>query len=213
MSTNPKQFTQQTDIPDGYWVDADQKLTRVDLVKPIDIQRDTLIGELITKALQLREDLRTLKASSFGDIEAFIALSAEEYGVNLGGKKGNVTLYSHDKRYKVVRAMQERLAFDERLQAAKTLIDECLNDWTKNAQPEIHVIITDAFAVDKEGKINTQAVLSLRRHKIEDERWVKAMNIIADAVQKIGSREYVRFYERIGDSDQYVAINLSFSGV
>ncbi|OXL42457.1 hypothetical protein CFT61_16415 [Segatella copri] len=35
MHTNPKQFTQQTDIPEGYWIDADQKLTRVDLVKPL----------------------------------------------------------------------------------------------------------------------------------------------------------------------------------
>jgi hypothetical protein len=38
--------------------------------------------------------------------------------------------------------MQDRIAFDERLQAAKSLIDECLADWTENARPEIRAIIT-----------------------------------------------------------------------
>lgn len=212
MHTNPKQFTQH-DVPAGYWRDAKRGLTPVDLIKPIDIQRDVLVGDLITQAVHISELLRQFKIAAFGDIEAFIALSAEEYGVNVGGKKGNVTLYSYDGRFMIQRAMQDRIAFDERLQAAKTLIDECLKDWVQGAKPEIHSIIDQAFAVDKEGNINTGAVLSLRRLEIKDSRWTEAMRAIGEAIQVIGSRQYVRIYERVGDSDQYLPISLNIAGV
>ncbi|HAT8009621.1 TPA: DUF3164 family protein [Providencia stuartii] len=212
MSTNPKQFTQH-DVPEGYWRDAKRGLTPVDLIKPIDIQRDNLVGDLVVQALQVRELLRQFKLSAFGDIEAFIALSAEEYKVNLGGKKGNVTLHSFDGRYKIQRAMQDKITFDERIQAAKTLIDECLKEWSEGAKPEIHAIIDQAFAVDKEGKINTGAVLALRRLNIDEPRWLKAMTIIGESLQVVGSSPYIRIYERVGDSDQYVPISLDIAGV
>ncbi|WP_439957534.1 DUF3164 family protein, partial [Providencia vermicola] len=120
---------------DNYWRDAKGVLTPVNLIKPVDIQRDALVGELVVQAAQISELLRQFKIAAFGDIEAFISLSAEQYGVNVGGKKGNVTLYSFDGRYKIQRAIQDRIAFDERLQGAKTLIDECLKDWVQGAKP------------------------------------------------------------------------------
>ena len=109
--------------------------------------------------------------------------------------------------------MQDRIAFDERLQAAKALIDECLADWVEGARPEIHTLINRAFSSDKEGEINTGAVLALRRYDIQDSRWLRAMDAISEAVQVVGSRSYVRVYERIGDSDQYQPIPLDISGV
>lgn len=212
MQTNPKQFT-QNQVLEGYWQEANRGLTPVDLIKDIDIQRDALVGDLVVQAQHISELLRQFKIAAFGDIEAFVALSAEQYGVTMGGKKGNVTLYSYDGRYKIQRAIQERIAFDERLQAAKSLIDECLKEWVQGAKPEIHSIIDQAFAVDKEGNINTGAILSLRRLKIENTNWLKAMEAIGEAIQVIGSRQYVRIYERVGDSDQYVPISLDIAGV
>lgn len=131
----------------------------------------------------------------------------------MGGKKGNLTLYSFDGRYKVQRAIQDRIAFDERLQAARALIDECLADWTAEAGPELQAIVNQAFATDKEGQINTGRVLLLRRLDISDERWLRAMQAIGEAVQVVGSRSYIRIHERIGDSDQYQPISLDIAGV
>lgn len=212
MSTENAQFTETTK-PAGYWVDAKGVLTPESLIKPIDLARDSLVGELIGRALLVNQALEAFKQSSFEDIAAFVDLSANDYGVSLGGKKGNVTLYSYDGRYKIQRAMQDRIAFDERLQAAKALIDACLSDWTEGARPEIHAIINRAFQTEKEGEVNTGAVLALRRLEISDERWVKAMEAIGEAVQIVGSRSYIRVYERIGDSDQYRPIALDISGV
>ncbi|HBD3577559.1 TPA: DUF3164 family protein, partial [Escherichia coli] len=64
-----------------------------------------------------------------------------------------------------------------------------------------------------EGNINTGRVLALRRLEIEDERWNNAMTLIGEAVQVIGSKSYIRVYERVGDSDEYRAIPLDIAGV
>ncbi|PHM49374.1 DUF3164 family protein [Xenorhabdus miraniensis] len=210
MST--KQFTQQQ-CPEDYWVDAKGVLTPVRIIKEIDLERDSLVGEIVKQAVSVNEALEELKSRAFADIQAFVDLSAEKYGATKGGKKGNVTLYSYDGRYKIQRAMQDRIAFDERLQAAKMLIDECLADWTEGARPEIQTLINQAFITDKEGEINAGRVLALRRLNIDDERWNSAMMAIGEALQIVGSKSYLRVYERIGDSDQYQPIALDIAGV
>ncbi|HDT2145349.1 DUF3164 family protein [Citrobacter portucalensis] len=212
MSTENKQFTDKT-APEGYWIDAKGVLTPVSIIRDTDQMRDDLVRGIVEKALALNSALTEFKLSGFSDIGAFVDISASQYGVSLGGKKGNVTLYSYDGRYKVQRAMQDRIAFDERLQAAKALIDECLADWTEGARDEIRAIISRAFQTEKEGEVNTGAVLALRRLDIKDERWIKAMEAISEAVQVVGSRAYIRVYERVGESDQYRTIPLDIAGV
>lgn len=200
-------------IPEGYRTDAKGRLIPEDTIKPIDKARDEIVQELVTKARELNRALGQFKAAAFGDIESFVQLSAEEYGVSVGGRKGNVTLVSFDGQYKIQRAIQDYITFDERLEAAKSLIDECLRDWTDGARSEVKVIVQDAFRTDKQGNLRTGAVLALRRHDFDDPRWLKAMDAISDAVQVTGSKSYVRLYERIGDSDQYKPISLDIAGV
>jgi hypothetical protein len=202
-----------TSIPKGFMEDAKGRLVPEDLIKPIDKARDELVLELVTRAKTLQIGLIQYKAAAFGDIDAFVEMSGEEYGVKLGGKKGNVSLLSFDGRYKVQRAIQESISFDERLQAAKSLIDQCLHDWTENLGPEIRAIIGEAFRVDTKGEIRTARVLALRRLEISDGRWQKAMQAISEACQVTGSKSYIRLYERVGNSDQYQAISLDLAGV
>lgn len=205
----------QEQIPVGYRKAADGSLWHDDLIKPIDRARDELVNEIAQNARRVSADIACFKRDSFADIEAFIDLSIEQYGAKRrpGGKKGNVTLLSFDGRIKVLRAMADSITFDERLQAAKLLIDECLHDWTTGARPELTALIERAFEVDREGNIRTGAVLALRRVAIEDERWQRAMNAISDAAQVVASKAYVRVYERIGDSERWAPIALDVAGV
>lgn len=202
----------EKNIPEGYWMDAKGCLIPESMIKPIDKERDWLVKELVNKANEVSAVLSSFKVQAFGDIAAFIDLSAEQYDTKIGGQKGNLTLYSFDGKYRVQRAIQDRIAFDERLQAAKELIDQCLHDWTEGARPEIQSIVTNAFATDREGQINTGRVLTLRRLDIKDERWVRAMAAIGEAIQVVGSKSYIRVYERIGDSEQYRPIPLDIAG-
>ncbi|OOF59322.1 DUF3164 family protein [Rodentibacter myodis] len=196
-----------------YWRDAKGNLTPADLVKDIDKERDALVREWIGKGKAIRREISEFKDSIFGDIQAFVELSAEKYQAKVGGTKGNITLFSYDGKYKIQRAINDHLQFDERIQAAKVLIDECLSEWSEGSRPELKALIERAFNVDKEGNLNTSRILGLRRVDIQDERWQNAMQAISESVQVVSSKAYVRLYERVGESDQYVPIALDVAGV
>lgn len=201
-------MTDHDPIPAGYRRDAQGRLVPEAMIKPLDLARDQLVLDLVARARQVSDTLVAFRERAFDDIEALVELAHEQYGATLGGVKGNLTLQSFDGRYRVLRATQEAITFDERLQAAKSLIDECLRDWTEGARAEVITLINDAFRVDQSGKIRTGSVLALRRLKIDDERWKRAMDAIGEAVQVVGSKSYVRVYERVGDTDRYEQIPL-----
>ena len=199
-------------IPEGYMRDAQDRLVPVGLVKDVDKTRDQLVREIADKALALQAAMKAFRDDAMGDMAAFVQLSAEQYGAKLGGNKGNLTLTSYDGRFKVQRQVSETLVFDERLQAAKSLVDECITEWTEGSRDEIRALINDAFQVDQEGRINTGRVLSLRRLKINDERWCRAMKAVSDSLQVAGSKAYVRVYERREDG-KYEAIPLDMAAL
>jgi len=199
-------------IPDGYKQNAIGHLVPIESIKEIDLARDEFVKEVVTKAQALAATVAEFKQRIAADMQAFLDLSAEKYGVTLGGAKGNINLVSFDGRYKVLRDVSERLDFDERLQTAKALIDECLREWTRDSGAEVRTLIEDAFQVDKKGRINTKRILGLRKLEIKHPTWIKAMEAISDAVTVTGSCTYYRVYER-NEQGEYRQVNLDFSGV
>ncbi|MGY4673931.1 DUF3164 family protein [Ursidibacter arcticus] len=195
-----------------YWQDAQGRLIAEELVKQMDKERDELVCGFIAQAKTLQTEMRTFKNQVFDDVAAFVQLSAEKYDVKVGGRKGNLTLFSFDGKYKLQVAVSNHIRFDERIQAGKVLIDECLHEWAGEARPELKALIDNAFQVDKEGNLSTARILSLRRVDIQDERWTRAMQAIADSVQIIGSKDYIRFYER-DDQGKYLPISLDVASV
>ena len=192
-----------------YWRDATGTLTPEELVRDIDKERDELVTAWVEKGKALNRQMGEFKNGIFGDIGSFIELSAEKYGAKVGGNKGNVTLFSYDGKYKIQRAINESLQFDERLLGAKVLIDE----WSAGSRPELKALIERAFNVDKEGNLNTSRILGLRRVEIQDPRWLRAMQAISESVQVVSSKAYVRMYERVGDSDKYEPIPLDLASI
>ncbi|MBS9777166.1 MAG: DUF3164 family protein [Gammaproteobacteria bacterium] len=205
-------MTEIKQIPEGYKEDAKGNLIPLANIREIDLLRDEEVIKMITEAKEQQDQLRIFKNKIFDTIASFVDLSLERYNVKRGGKKGNVTLTSFDGRYKVLFVLAERLSFDEGLQAAKALIDECLHDMTEDANPSLKIIVNGYFAVDKEGKINTQRVLSLRQYKVPDPRWAKAMDAISDAVKINEVVPYVRFYEK-DSKGKYQTISLDFASL
>jgi hypothetical protein len=200
-------------VPEGYKEDARGALVPLKTIRPIDLARDDLVREIVAKVKDENVRLAMLKAEVFGDIEAFVALSGEKYGVAMGGKKGNVSLLSFDGRFKVQRAIAESLVFDERLQVAKELVDQCIHEWSEGARVEIRALINDAFQVDQAGRVNTGRILGLRRLDIKSEKWDQAMKAISESLQVAGSKTYFRVYERVGDSDQYRQVSLDIAAL
>lgn len=198
-------------IPEGYRADAQGRLVPLAHIKDVDLLRDDTVAALVFKAKVLNAAIAAFRTEANNTIDAFAQLSAEKYQAKLGGKKGNLTLVSFDGRLKIIRAISDQLVFDERLQAAKVLIDECINEWAAGSRSELRTLINDAFQVDRAGKIDTNRVLSLRRLDIKDERWKRAMEAIGDSLKVASSRSYLRFYERVGDAAQETAIPLDLA--
>ncbi len=203
----------QLTIPEGFMQNSAGHLVPIEMVSDIDKLRDQTVQTIVERAEAMQGALRDFKQQTMSDIQTFVELSAEKYGIEIGGKKGNVTLTSYSGDYKVIRQIQEYITFDERLQVAKEIIDECIIEWSAGARSEIRALVQDAFQTDQQGKINTGRVLGLRRLAITDPKWQKAMQAIGDSIQVSGSKSYVRLYKRAGKPDQYEVVSLDMAAL
>lgn len=206
---------EQNVVPKGYWEAADGSLIPESKVSDVDKARDKLVKKLCADAKKIQAIMAAYKGRAMVDIAEFVQMSADQYNVVLRGAagKGNVTLVSYDGRFKVVRAMAEKIAFDERLQVAKAKVDECIHRWAKGANKNLQVLVNKAFETDKEGNVSAGRILSLRSYQIDDPDWRLAMDAIADSMRVSASKSYVRFYERDDATGEYRAINLDLAGV
>ncbi|MFQ1973132.1 MULTISPECIES: DUF3164 family protein [Aeromonas] len=189
----------------GHWVPEN-------LIAPADKLRDEVVLAIIAAAREQRAQLAAFKIGAMQQIADFVDLSAEQYGVVWGGTKGNVTLLSFDGRYKLIRAVGEHRKFDERIQAAKALIDQCIERWSDGASSEIRALVDHAFRVSKSGHIDVNQVLSLRQLNIDDPDWLLAMQAAVDAIQVTGTSQYLRLYERDAHG-RYIQMSLDLAKV
>lgn len=179
-----------------YRQDARGAFVPEESIGQIDLLIDGEVRRIMDFARDLSAQIGRFRGHTFDDIGALLALVDEKYGAKIGGKKGNITLTSFDGLQKVQVQVQDQLDFGPELQSAKKLVDECLMDWAAEARTEIRALVTRAFQVDKEGRINRAEIFMLLRVAIEDERWTRAMDAVRDSIRIIGSKTYVRFFER-----------------
>lgn len=202
------------DVPEGYMRNSRGGLDPIDMVKEIDKLRDQMVKEIVVESMAESKRLQSMKQKFFETISSFVDLSAEQYGIQCGGKKGNMSFLSYDGEYKVLVSVNENVVFDERLQIAKQLIDDCISDWAKDSRSEIKALVQDAFYVGKNGNLNTSRILGLRRLDITDSRWQEAMKAISDSLQVAGSKQYIRIYRRNKENqDKYDLVNLDVASL
>lgn len=191
-------------------IDAQGRYVPCDTIRAVDLLRDDLIRSLIPEVEELSKKLAELKAKAFKDVDDFLALSASQYGVKSKAIKGNITLKTYNGEYEVRLASADNIEFDEQLQVAKELIDECLTEWCDGANAKLAVIVKDAFKVDRKGRLDKNRILGLRKYEIEDEKWKRAMEAIGNSVSVTGRRRYIRFF-RIDDSGREYQIQLNWT--
>ncbi|WP_020160552.1 DUF3164 family protein [Methylobacter marinus] len=202
-----------TPFPPGYRADSYGRLVPVSAIQPLDLLRDDTVATIIDKARSVQAQMKNFKRQAMDDIAAFLAIAAEQYQTTLGGKKGNLSLVSYDGKYKVIVAVSDSLNFDERLHIAKQLIDECIHEWTADSNANIKALVEHAFQTDKQGNINTARIFGLMRLKIEDAKWRQAMEALKDSIQITATSQYLRLYERVGESDKYQQIAMDIAGL
>jgi len=194
-----------------YMADAKGALVPLELVKPADKLEDEIVRKIMDFANDLSARIARFRGHTMTDLGEFDALLDQEYGTKKGGKKGNCTYQTFDGLMKVSVSVADFVDFGPQLQIAKTLVDECLNEWAADSGPEIRAIVTRAFNTDREGQINRSEIFMLLRLQIEDERWLKAMEAIKDAMRVTGSKQYVRFYQRSHIADPWSAVTIDLA--
>lgn len=180
-----------------YMADAKGALMPVELIKPQHKLEDETVRKVMYFARELSDQIARFRGHTMTDLGVFDALLDQEYGGRpRAGTKGNRSYQTLDGLMKVQVQTADMIDFGPELQVAKALIDECLTEWSGESRAEIQAVITRAFNTDREGQINRSEIFTLLRLAIEDERWLRAQDAIRDAMRVVGSREYVRFYER-----------------
>ncbi len=183
-------------MPTGYMQDAAGRLVPLANIRPEDLLEDELVRRLYERGCQVQEALRKLRADAFEEVAILQVLLAEKHGAKVGGPKGNLTLSSYDGSRRLQVAVGDSITFGPELATAKQLIDECLEQWTEGGDPNIKAIITDAFDVRKQGKVQVGQILRLRRLHIDHPIWKRAMEALSAAIRIDCTTSYVRFYER-----------------
>ncbi|TIW27764.1 MAG: DUF3164 family protein [Mesorhizobium sp.] len=209
----------ETTVPAGtvlvgdkaYMHDAKGHLVPVEAIKPADKLQDETVRKIIGYATELSAQIGRFKEHTFNDLSAFEGLLAQDYGATKGGAKGNKTFLTFDGLMKVSVQVADLIDFGAELQIAKSLIDECLTEWSADSRPEIRAIVNRAFNVEKEGQINRAEIFMLLRLDIEDERWKRAMEAIRAAMRVIGSKTYVRCHQRASQDAPWEAITIDLA--
>lgn len=191
--------------------DAKGRHVPIETIKATDKLQDEVVRKIIGHGLDLSAQVSRFKQHTFDDLSSYEALLAQEYGATKGGKKGNKTFMTFDGLLKVQVQVQDYVDFGPELQVAKTLVDECLTEWSADSKPEIRAIITRAFNTDKAGQINRADIFMLLRLDIEDERWLRAMQAIRDAMRIVGSKTYVRCYAREAIDAEFLPVTIDLA--
>lgn len=196
-----------------YLRDAKGALVPLASIKAADLLMDETVRGITRDAHDVSARIAAFKADCFARVGGLQALIAQEYGATIGGKKGNITLMTFDGCQKVQVQVADLVEFGPELQAAKALIDECLTEWASGGAVELRALVNRVFSVDKEGQINRAELFMLLRVEIADDRWKRAMDAIRDSIRIVGSRTYVRFYDRPAPDAAWRTISLDLASV
>lgn len=206
-------------VPDGqrdidgerYWTNGSGGLIPDVAVKATDKLQDELVRKIIGFAEPLSAQVARFRQHCFDDVDMFVQLLDQEYGAKRGGSKGNLTFISYDGLMKITVAVAESIDFGPELQTAKTIVDECLRAWSADSHAHIRTLITRAFEVDTQGRINRASLLSLMRLDFPDKRWQEAMRAIKDSIRPVGSKRYIRMHKRAHAKAAWTSITIDVS--
>ena len=198
--------------PDGYRQDAKGRLVPERLIKPQDDLEDQTVRRILAFGVDLADQIARFQQHTYADVAAMLDVLAGEYGGGRRpGRRGNYSLTSYDGRQKVVIQVQDQITFGPELQAARNIVDGCIEKWAAGACPEIKALVQHAFQPDKQGEVSREAVLRLRRLDIDDERWRDARRAIDDSIRVTGSRVYLRLYLRGSNQGQWRAVPIDIA--
>lgn len=200
----------------GNWLDPRGTPCPAKFVPAVEKRRDLAVERIHTLVEKLEKQMRDAKAKTFAEIEGYLEWLAKDSDVQRAEGKGNLTLTNFSGNKQVEVAMDDIITLDDRLQQAKTLVDEYILELGENAPPELVTLAQICFNTDKSGRVNQAMVLKLLKYAFKDPKWIQAVQLIRESIQVTGSRQYIRIRKRTmepGEAGSWKSCNLNFSAM
>lgn len=200
------------------WINAVGHHVPLSQVSDSDQMKDELARRLCDGADLVSAAMAAFKKAAMDEMMSARDLIFEKFGAKIGGAKGGFSIKSYDGSCEVEVSVADRVSFGPELQAAKALIDQCIESWADDGDldPRIRTLVEHAFQVNKAGRIDTQRVLGLRKLPMKDRAgnpdfgWARAMDAVTEALNVDGTATYLRFYRRNPKTNRMDQISLSF---
>jgi hypothetical protein len=197
---------------DKIWIDDEGVTIPRDRLKKSEKITDQNLAAICKQALAIQNKLIAFKQEVEERVQKIIDQRLKELESSKE-TKGNVTIYSFDRSFRLEVAISERIEFDDLgIQAAKEKLDEFLNASIEGDQM-VKELVLSAFTKSR-GKLDTKKVLSLLKYrdKVSDPRFSKALDLIEDSIRKPHSKKYQRFAIR-DENGEYQNIDLNYASV
>lgn len=198
---------------DGYMKDHKGRLIPEKDVKESIKLKDQMVLKIFDFADELSAQIRRFKGHTYDDIGALMDLLREKYDAAPKDGKGNMTFTSFDGTKRVSIAVSDYIDYGPELEIARELLVDFIKDEAETASDILISIIERAFNMDKPGKVNREALFSLRTIENDDPRWQQAMEAITDSIRMNGSKAYIRIYKRDTPEGKWQQIPLSLAAV
>ena len=202
----------EIEVPAGFRQNGKGHLVPEHMISPVEQMTDDLVRELAAKWIALSETIAEFKKTSFGDVHALLSTINEQYQVKKGGEKGNVQLFSYNGGYKLLVAVNDIIGAGPELQACVEKILECIQAWKEGAKPELVVLANSLMSSRSTGSVSIGTLLQVRRYKFDSDDWRLAMTALDDSLRVVGSKQYLRLYERT-DTGAYIAVPLDIAAL
>jgi len=191
------------------WVNDEGLEVPVAYIPKHDKERDALVEDIFQKIIELNNQMAKTKEMIRTKVSKHLDTVAENYGEKW---KGNALLTNFDKTRQLEVKVSQVLTFDERLQIAKTKIDNYIRSLVSGQGKELVALVNNAFRLDKKGNISVAQVLSLRQVQIDHPDWREAMSIIDESITVNSTKLYYNFRIK-GEDGAYEPVSLNFSAM
>ena len=197
---------------DGNWLDDRGRPVPEQYIPATDKKRDQLVERTFKKVVKLSEKIAETKCEIVGSIDKYLDELAKENRVRENWK-GNILLQNFDKSLCIERRIDDNIGFDEKLQMVKTIVDKWIAGRLDGIDENLGKVITQAFNVDKQGRVNTAMLMKLLHLEIEDSEWKKAMRMLKESIIVKSSKQSINFKRKVKkDSGEiWEAVVLNFN--
>lgn len=208
---------QHPQVIDGRMRDENDSLVLLRNIHEKDLLYHDLVLSIAVTWMNLSGKIQRFKEYNFRDVQTVLALLYEKFKVQRGGRDGNMTFFTVDRKYKLQIAIQKALDFGPELQvaeqklltAAKELSTAVAGDADSVQAADLETLIVSKFKrID--GKVKVSEILSLRRYKIHNVQWNEGLDIIDKAIIVTSKKQQIRLYER-NEQGAYIAIPLDIA--